>query len=101
MKRVASLWHRLPSFMRTYLFWVMLVGAVWVFFLQPYSLVNFWEMIHEKRRLEKQVADYQQGIDSLKSALGRLDDPAFVERIARLQYGMKKPGEKVFVLVDE
>ncbi len=101
MNKIKRFWEGLPPFMRRYSFWFLLLGLLWILFLQPYSVWNLWEMRREKHRLEQQVADYEGQIDSLKKDLQRLNDPAFVEGIARVRYGMKRPDEKVFVLIDE
>ncbi len=86
--------------LRKYWAWLGVGGFLWLFFFQPYTLPEVWRMHREKRRLEAEIRRYEARIDSMHEALQRLDDPAYIEYIARMQYGMKRPEEVVFKVVE-
>ncbi len=50
----------------------------------------------EKQALAAQLEQQQRENDALTSALGKADDPDYLEQLAREQLGMVSPGEKVF-----
>jgi cell division protein FtsL len=61
----------------------------------------------QRYRLNKEMADLQKEIDSynkknenLKKAIDYLKSDQFIEEQARLNMGMKKPGEEVVVIKD-
>ena len=48
-------------------------------------------------RLESEVARLEAVNDSLRIVLDRMaNDPEFVEKVAREQYGMVRPGERLY-----
>jgi cell division protein FtsB len=91
-----------PRLRRRLIVLSLLALAVWVGLLDSHSL---WRRVtyarelsaltEENRRIERENADLA----------GRVNDglsPATVERVAREQYGMRRPGETVYpVVVDE
>ena len=79
--------------------WLWAVPAallVWVTFLDSHSLVGRLQMHHELTRLERENAALQTRIVELERAVeaAPLDDT--IERIAREDYGMRRPGERVY-----
>ena len=82
--------------------WVLTCAVV---ALAAYLILGSSELwqIGEKRKslteLEAQVARLESETDSLKTILWRLEnDPAFVEKVAREEYGLQKKGERVYEL---
>ena len=60
-----------------------------------------WLDLHARRerlaRLESEVARLEAVNDSLRIVLDRMaNDPEFVEKVAREQYGMVRPGERLY-----
>jgi cell division protein FtsL len=53
----------------------------------------------ELGRLERQTVRLEQENKDLQAQIGRLDDPAYIERIARECLGMSRPGELSFSVV--
>ncbi len=51
----------------------------------------------ELQSLSAQVEAQQQENDELEAALGKADDPEYLQELAREQYGMALPGEKIFI----
>lgn len=70
---------------------------VWFAFIDTYSIKTRWEMasrkvelIEQTEALNRDALEIQQRIEDLEN------DPALLEKIAREEYGMRKPGEKVY-----
>lgn len=59
-----------------------------------------WDLTRQKEELQQQRAKLLETSHSLKKQNKELNSPAAVERIAREQLGMVKPGEKIVVEVD-
>jgi len=52
----------------------------------------------EKRELQEQIAQQQRRQDSLRKLIERLrTDTLYIEKLAREQYGMVRPGEEVYI----
>ncbi len=73
---------------------------IWVAFFDSHSLWRYWELkqqhrylIRSNQELRAEIARLQQEIVLLRR------DPRTIERIAREQYGMRRPGETVYRLV--
>lgn len=70
---------------------------VWFTFIDVYSLKTRWELNQRKKELVQRTQDLHVKSDVLKVKLESLEnDPALLEKIAREQYGMRKPGETVY-----
>jgi cell division protein FtsB len=77
----------------------LLVGfiALWFLFFDTYSLYTRYELesrkdelIERNKELEIQTEELEQQIKELKN------NPDLLEKIAREEYGMRKPGETVY-----
>ena len=55
----------------------------------------------ELARLERQTVRLEHENKDLQAQIGRLDDPAYIERIARECLGMSRPGELSFSVVPQ
>jgi cell division protein FtsB len=72
--------------------------------LSAYAVVGGGESIFELRRqertlaaMEMQVAQLRAENDSLRQVLERLEvDLEYIEKVAREEYGMIKPGERLY-----
>lgn len=63
------------------------------------SLARLWHMKHELDGLEREIATLRAETETLSAAVGRLrSDPESIERIAREELGLVKPGERVLKL---
>ncbi len=88
---------------RSLLFFVLLVMLIlWFGFFDTYSLRTRIllenekkELIKETERLQAETMEYQQKLDSLES------NPQLLERIAREEYGMRKPGETIYRIQED
>lgn len=90
---------RLPRSLRRGL----LIGAavlvfVWIAFFDSHSLLRRIQWHHEYTQLSEENAALQERINDLEQRLDQpLPDEA-IEKIAREQYGMKRPDETVYRL---
>ncbi len=76
---------------------LLLMLVLWFGFIDTYSV---WtrvqlnrekkELVRETNRLQTETADYHEKIESLEN------NPGVLERLAREEYGMRKPGETIY-----
>ncbi|MDG5766840.1 septum formation initiator family protein [Balneolales bacterium ANBcel1] len=76
---------------------LLLLLILWFGFLDTYSVrtrvqlnMEKEELILETERLQSETAKIQEMLDELDS------NPEMLERIAREEYGMRKPGETIY-----
>jgi cell division protein FtsB len=73
------------------------VTVVWVAFFDTYSIHTRISMAQQKADLEAEIERMNAAIDQLDQNIDELNgDPALLEKIAREEYGMRKPGETVY-----
>ncbi len=71
--------------------------VVWFSFIDVYSLKTRWELSQRKKELIERTETLHIKSEDLKSKLASLENnQALLEKIAREQYGMRKPGETVY-----
>jgi len=79
-----------------------LAFVAWMFFLD----VNSW-LIH--RELNQEIEELEQSIDYYKTEIAKdqkqleelTSDPEKLEKFAREQYWMKKPGEEIYLIEEK
>ena len=60
---------------------------------------RLWNRRQELRELEEKVAVLEAENDSLRQILWRLEnDPEYIEKVAREEYGMSRQGERIYRL---
>ncbi len=70
---------------------------VWFSFIDTYSVKTRWELNERKKELQTRTEELAARSEILKTQLASLEnDPALLEKIAREEYGMRKPGETVY-----
>lgn len=70
---------------------------VWFAFIDTYSLKTRWDLFVQKKELKERTTELDKASDELKEKIENLDkDEALLEKIAREEYGMRKPGETVY-----
>lgn len=83
-------------------FLVLSFAIVWMVFFDRYNLISREQMKHQIEELKQDEAYYRQAIHELDQEEQRLlQDAESMERYARETYHMRKPGEDVYVIVDE
>ena len=80
------------------LLWVLLSGGLlWFLFFDTYSVLSRIQYAQERKVLELEIERLSEQLGELEDQINRLEsDPALLERIAREEYGMKKPGEVIY-----
>jgi len=80
------------------LVWVLLSGGLlWFLFFDTYSVLSRIQYAQERKALELEIQRLSEQLGELEDQINRLEsDPALLERIAREEYGMKKPGEVIY-----
>lgn len=89
----------LPSHfrLRSWIFGGLLATLlVWVLFFDSHSLLQRYQWHQELETLTQENAELQHDIQRLEEQLERPLSDQVVERIAREEYGMKRPGETVY-----
>jgi cell division protein FtsB len=86
--------------------WWLLGGAllalfVWIGFFDSHSLWRRYRWHQEHDRLTQENERLRQDIRRLREQLDRPLSDSLVERIAREEYGMKRPGETMYRLKPE
>ena len=83
-----------------------LAGAVlfclWMLFLDSNDLVNQLRLKFKLESLKRERVYYQKQIEEVKADREQLlSDEELLEKYARERYHMKKPGEDLYIIVDE
>ncbi len=72
---------------------------VWFTFLDTYSLLARYQLQKERDFLIEETKRLSSETETLNAKIQKLEDnPELIERIAREDYGMRKPGETVYRL---
>ena len=74
---------------------------VWVLFFDSHSLWQRYQWHQELEATTQENAELRQEIERLRAKLDRPLTDSLVERIAREEYGMKKPGETIYRIEPE
>jgi cell division protein FtsB len=74
---------------------------VWIAFFDSHSLLRRYEWHQDRDRLAAENKELRQEIQRLRRQLDRPLTDSLVERIAREEYGMKRPDETVYRLKSE
>lgn len=81
---------------------VLAFAAVWMLLFDRYNLISRNQLSAQIYELKQDETHYRQAIEELDREARRLEnDPAALEKYAREQYHMRKPGEDVFVITEE
>jgi len=76
--------------------------VVWFSFIDTYSLKTRWELHNKKEKLKQQTQRLNKESLKLDTQIKLLNnDPFLLEKIAREEYGMRKPGETVYKIKRE
>jgi|TARA_B100001093_G_C26145820_1_gene725310 cell division protein FtsB len=79
-----------------------LVLVIWFLFVDVYSLKTRWDLGQQKKELIRKTEELKSESETLEQDIQKLENnPDLIEKIAREEYGMKKPGEKVYKIKKE
>lgn len=74
----------------------LLLLAVWLLFFDSHNLVRRVQWHRELASYRAQNEALQHEIDVLELKLEDVESEEVVEQIAREQYGMRRPGERIY-----
>lgn len=81
----------------------LLIAAAVIFFVLYFVYVMIWQQIaiskknREIQELEEKIQATSSQTEALQQELENLNDPAYLEKIAREKLGLIRPNERVFV----
>ncbi len=76
---------------------MLLLAWVWIFITGEGGWLDLQVQKRQLEELQARVDRLSAQTDSLQEVLWRLrNDPEFVEQVAREDYGMVKPGERIY-----
>lgn len=75
---------------------VMVLAALWFAFFDSYSLIKRVRWHQEHARLVQENAALHDDVAALKARMAKPLPNEVIEKIAREQYGMRRPGETVY-----
>jgi cell division protein FtsB len=74
---------------------------IWFGFLDTYSLWSRYQLEREKKNLVHRTEQLVADTEELRNKIEALrNDPSLLEKIAREEYGMRRPGETVYRIRD-
>jgi cell division protein FtsB len=71
---------------------------VWIGFFDSHSLLRRYQWHQEQERLAAENEQLRRDIQRLREKLDRPLSDSLIERIAREEYGMKRPDETIYRL---
>jgi len=74
---------------------------VWVAFFDSHSLLKRYQWHQKRDQLEAENKELRRELQQLRQKLDRPLTDSLIERIAREEYGMKRPDETVYRLKEE
>ncbi len=75
--------------------------VLWFGFLDNYSIYTRYQLHQEKAELKREIEQLRTETELLETQINQLHTDSFhFERIAREEYGMKKPGEVIYEIRD-
>ncbi len=85
---------------------LLIVGAISISFLFVFLVVSNVKVYKKKQQLNAHVEDLKNKIeniqkqnDGLREGILKTDDPAYIEKVAREELDLQKPGEKVISFI--
>lgn len=74
--------------------------AVWFLFFDTHSLLTKIELQYQKKELIERTNEYELRTAKLNQIIKELEsNPDLLEKIAREDYGMRKPNETVYKII--
>lgn len=96
---VDQLLEFVPAPLRNRYFLILLLFVGWMIFFDKHDVLTQWRLQSTVDQLNDEKAFYTEQIEHAEQE--RLELEINKEKIAREKYYMKRPGEDVFIIVDE
>ena len=94
-----SIFNLIPPALRNRYFFVLVAFFAWMIFFDKHDVITQYKLQKTVDKLEEEKAFYSEQIE--KAEQERLELEIDREKIAREKYYMKRPGEDVFIVVEE
>jgi cell division protein FtsB len=76
--------------------------AIWFLFIDTYSVLTRIQLNQKKTDLIEQTRQIEEETAALNAKIENLENnPDLLEKIAREEYGMRKPGETVYIIKED
>lgn len=93
---------RVPKLFRNFYFLTTTAFLVWMLFFDANDFIKQYQMNKKLRDLEGEKEFYLEKIAEVqKDRAELLSNPALLEKFAREKYYMKRPGEDIFIIVEQ
>jgi cell division protein FtsB len=93
---------RVPKIFRNFFFLTTAFFLVWMLFFDANDFVKQYKMSRKLGELEAEKDHYLQKIAEVqKDRAELLSNSSLLEKFAREKYYMKRPGEDIFIIVEE
>lgn len=79
-------------------FIALAVFMLWIVVIDDRNLLNKSELTQKNHDLEMQQREYERKIQETRAETKKLQQPEYVETIAREQYIMKKDNEDIYMV---
>lgn len=89
----------IPKPIRNRYFLILMLFLAWMLFFDKHDVLTQWRLKSTVNQLNEEKAFYTNQIEQAEEE--RLELEINKEKIAREKYYMKRPGEDVFIIVDE
>ncbi len=88
--------------MRKFYTGTLVVWLIWILFIDDNNLFAVWENRQKMKELERDLSYYKEQVKQVKKEHHEVfGTKEMMEKWAREKYMMRKPGEDVYVIVDE
>ncbi|WP_018476869.1 FtsB family cell division protein [Pontibacter roseus] len=91
---------RIPKFFRSFYFITSVLFVVWMLFFDSNDFITQYQMNRELKDKEEMKQYYlDKMVEVEKDRRELMGNPELLEKFAREQYLMRRPGEDVFIIV--
>lgn len=99
MQKLNEIWAFLLPYLKNKYIISILIFIIWISFFDRNDLIERFSNIRELQRIEQEKEFYKKKIEEYKKRMNELQtDRENLEKFAREQYLMKKPGEDIFII---
>lgn len=81
--------------------WIIIVVCLFLIVTTGQSIGDLWHSGDKLARREKEITSLQEKKKKLLMEKAKVESPDFLEKIARDQLGMSKPGEQIIIIPSE
>jgi len=79
---------------------VLGLWVLWILLAGDTSLVQLWKLKSENAVIQNEISELEQRMEDLATEEKNLQDPEYLEKLAREEYGMIREGETSYRIVE-